>query len=233
MEKLPDRILALIQASPGLTDRQIADALVGKGAPQQQVNQTCNRLTARGLLVRRHRAGGKIGNYPAIAAAHAARSTTPGLNGPRPVENQAPSQPGLHWSAEILLQEEVIEGSVPHSAGVYQLFQNVEYRRYEGSTRVLKIGCSESDLCAEVLNHFQRHAVANRLLRVRARSAIVVTVTFAKTTAAFARVEERELLKAFEDSHWDLPVLNSQRGYERGGDAHFRPAVARASGRGA
>jgi hypothetical protein len=30
------------------------------------------------------------------------------------------------------------------------------------------------------------------------------------------------LLRAFEDAHWDLPLLNSQRGYGRGADVHYR-----------
>jgi len=65
---LGDRILALIQTSPGLTDREITDRLVEKAAPQQHVNQTCNRLHGRGLLVRRRRPDTKIGNYPAGGA---------------------------------------------------------------------------------------------------------------------------------------------------------------------
>lgn len=64
MASLGDRILALIQTSPGLTDREITDLLVGKAAPQQHVNQTCNRLHRRGLLLRRRRPDTKIGNYP-------------------------------------------------------------------------------------------------------------------------------------------------------------------------
>src|SRR6266568_1415550 len=223
VETLPDRILALVQRRPGLTDREITDVLVGKGAPQQHVNQTCNRLHARGLLLRPHRADGKIGNYPAATAAEGARLQPRGPADSRPAEDHGvqPNAP-LHWSAEIPFRQDAIRRSVPHSAGVYKLLQSTEYARYKGSTRVLKIGRSDSDLSGELLNHFQRHAVANRLMRVRGQPGLVVTVTFAETNAAAASVHERELLKSFEDGHWDLPVLNSQRGYERGGYAHYR-----------
>ena len=33
---------------------------------------------------------------------------------------------------------------------------------------------------------------------------------------------ESELLRQFEDRHWDLPVLNSTRGYGRDTDKHYR-----------
>jgi hypothetical protein len=36
-----------------------------------------------------------------------------------------------------------------------------------------------------------------------------------------AREAEKFLLRGFEDKHWDLPVLNSQRGYDRGEDRHY------------
>ncbi len=36
--------------------------------------------------------------------------------------------------------------------------------------------------------------------------------------------EEAKLLREFEDIHWDLPVLNNQRGYKRGDDRQYRAA---------
>lgn len=227
VERLPDRILALVQKSPGFTDREITDVLVAKGAPQQQVNQTCNRLHARGLLSRRRRADGKMGNYPAGSAAEDTRLQHRGPAHPQPEKEDGvmPDAP-LHWSAEIPFRQDAITRAVPPSAGVYQLLQGSEYARYRGSTRVLKIGKSDHDLCAELLNHFQRHTAANRLMRVRAQTDLVVTVVFAKTDGAVASTQESELLRAFEDAHWDLPVLNSQRGYERGADAHYRTQSA-------
>ena len=61
---LKDRILGLLQAQDGLTDREITDRLLGSGAPQQPVNQTCRQLQSQNRISRRPRlADGKIGNY--------------------------------------------------------------------------------------------------------------------------------------------------------------------------
>ena len=224
---LPDRILALVQKSPGLTDREITDDLVAKGAPQQHVNQTCNRLHARGLLSRRRRADGKTGNYPVGSTAEGTHTERRGPADSRPVEEKdvMPDAP-LNWSAEIPFHRDAIIRAVPHSAGVYQVLQESEYPRYRGSTRVLKIGQSDRDLCGELLNHFQRHTAANRLMRVRGQTDLVVSVVFARTDGDAASAHEGKLLRAFEDVHWDLPVLNSQRGYERGADGHYRTPSA-------
>ena len=62
-----DKVLALIQNSPGLTDREIAERLDGKGTPQQETNQVCRSLENEGLLVRekgRRPFDNYIGNYP-------------------------------------------------------------------------------------------------------------------------------------------------------------------------
>jgi hypothetical protein len=61
--KLPDMIVALLRREDGLTDREITDRLKGHNAPQQPVNQACRRLEAAGILVRRRRADGLIGNH--------------------------------------------------------------------------------------------------------------------------------------------------------------------------
>lgn len=65
---LKDRVLELVAAEPGLTDRELADRLLGHGAPQQSVNQAANGLAGAKRLLRRRRADGLIGNYPLIAA---------------------------------------------------------------------------------------------------------------------------------------------------------------------
>ena len=62
--KLTDDILNLVRARPGLTDREITDALRGSSAAQQPINQACRNLGARGTISRRHRPDGRIGNYP-------------------------------------------------------------------------------------------------------------------------------------------------------------------------
>lgn len=39
--------------------------------------------------------------------------------------------------------------------------------------------------------------------------------------AEYADTAEKRLLREFEDAHWELPLLNSTRGYERGEDRHY------------
>jgi len=60
---LPKQILSLIGKSPGLTDREITNALRGVGAPQQPINQAARSLESQGILVRLKRDDGLIGNY--------------------------------------------------------------------------------------------------------------------------------------------------------------------------
>ena len=129
----------------------------------------------------------------------------------------------LDWSEEIPFDESIIGNKVPRdAAGVYEFLQSEEYPRYQGSTRVLKIGMSKTDLRKEIMNHFQRHTVANRLDRIRNIPKIKVSVKFAVVAVENATKIEDNLLREFEDKHWDLPVLNSQRGYSRGEDKHYR-----------
>ncbi|MEB2320747.1 MAG: MarR family transcriptional regulator [Pseudomonadota bacterium] len=64
MPTLPQELLRFVHSSPGLTDREITDALRGKLAPQQPVNIAARSLATRGQIVRRKRADGLIGNYP-------------------------------------------------------------------------------------------------------------------------------------------------------------------------
>ena len=130
----------------------------------------------------------------------------------------------VEWSGEIAFTPKAIENQVPTKAGVYQILQSAEYPRYEGTTRVLKIGQSDSNLKDEISNHFVRHTVANRLARVRNRASINITVIFAVTPDGQAANTESELLRQFEDEHWDLPVLNSKRGYARNQDVHYKRA---------
>lgn len=50
--------------NPGLSDRELTDALRSKSSPQQPVNIACRSLESKGLIARRKRHDGKIGNYP-------------------------------------------------------------------------------------------------------------------------------------------------------------------------
>ena len=63
MANLTDQILQLISKSAGMTDREITSQLRGASAPQQPINQTARGLESKGLVVRRKRADGLIGNY--------------------------------------------------------------------------------------------------------------------------------------------------------------------------
>jgi hypothetical protein len=64
MATLKERVLDLIRTSPGLSDREIADRLLGSAAPQQGVNQIARTLAGQRLVARRARRDGKLGNYP-------------------------------------------------------------------------------------------------------------------------------------------------------------------------
>lgn len=61
---LEQDIRRYIADNPGLSDRELTDALRGQASPQQPANQACRLLESRGLIARRKRHDGKIGNYP-------------------------------------------------------------------------------------------------------------------------------------------------------------------------
>lgn len=60
---LKERILAAATQNPGMTDRELTDALLSTSAPQQSVNQTARALATAGMLERIARPDGKIGNF--------------------------------------------------------------------------------------------------------------------------------------------------------------------------
>lgn len=64
MTFLPEQILSLLAGAPGLSDREVTNALRGAAAPQQPVNQAARALERQGKLHRRSRPeDGIIGNY--------------------------------------------------------------------------------------------------------------------------------------------------------------------------
>lgn len=63
MSTIPDRVIILLRKKPGLYDREITDIILGPNANQQYVNQTCRALEVRGIISRRKRPDGRIGNY--------------------------------------------------------------------------------------------------------------------------------------------------------------------------
>ena len=128
----------------------------------------------------------------------------------------------IDWSAAILFERKAISSVVPSKPGVYQITQQPAYPRYSGTTGILKIGQSRSSLKSELLNHFDRHTAANRLTRIRNRPGVEVHVRYCLAAPLEVSDLERTLLREFEDEHWDIPVLSSQRGYGRTEDSHYR-----------
>jgi len=63
MSNLAEQIIKLLEHNPGLTDREITDSLRGHSDSQQPINQRCHALKDRGVLLRRTRPDGLIGNY--------------------------------------------------------------------------------------------------------------------------------------------------------------------------
>jgi hypothetical protein len=127
----------------------------------------------------------------------------------------------LTWSAEYEFQGKVIRAHAPADAGLYEILQSREYPRYKGRTKTLKVGMSKKNLQRELLNHLNQHTAANRLARIRRLSDLSdlkVTFRFALHPAGNTLSMEKQMLRDFEDTHWDLPILNSTRGYERGAD---------------
>ncbi len=118
----------------------------------------------------------------------------------------------IKWSIEFPLDKTGIQNA-PEAGGVFEILQASPYCRYQGETRVLNIGQS-STLRNELANRLCRHTTARRLKKI----AVNHTVTFRYFGASDPKELETQLLKEFEDNHFDLPVLNSQRGYGRGED---------------
>jgi len=58
-----ERIMTLLNNEDGLTDREITDRVDGVDEPQQAVNQICRQLATKGILFRKVREDGLLGNY--------------------------------------------------------------------------------------------------------------------------------------------------------------------------
>jgi hypothetical protein len=63
MSTLAEQISRLLEHNPGLTDREITDQLRGHSSSQQPINQRCHAMKDKGVLLRRTRQDGLIGNY--------------------------------------------------------------------------------------------------------------------------------------------------------------------------
>jgi hypothetical protein len=53
-----------VEKSPGISDKQLSEMLLGKGVHPSRVNQEARLLVSRGNLRRVRRLDGRIGNYP-------------------------------------------------------------------------------------------------------------------------------------------------------------------------
>ncbi len=62
MATMKQRIVELLRQKVGLSDREITDTLIAKGASQQSINQICRDLEKQGIVVR-SKVNGRIKNY--------------------------------------------------------------------------------------------------------------------------------------------------------------------------
>jgi len=60
---LKETVLHHLGRAPGLTDRELTNRIKGPSAPQQPINQLARSLEEKGIVSRRRRADGLIGNY--------------------------------------------------------------------------------------------------------------------------------------------------------------------------
>lgn len=58
-----DYAMALVALRPGISDREIAQSVYGPGTPSQVVTPICRELATEGVIRRRLRADGLLGNY--------------------------------------------------------------------------------------------------------------------------------------------------------------------------
>ncbi len=62
MANMKERIIDLLRKNDGLSDREITDTLITKGAAQQPINQICRDLESQGFIVR-SKQDGRIKNF--------------------------------------------------------------------------------------------------------------------------------------------------------------------------
>lgn len=64
MTQFQESLAKCVEKSPGISDRQLSEVLLGKGVHPSRVNQEARLLVSRGILRRVRREDGRIGNYP-------------------------------------------------------------------------------------------------------------------------------------------------------------------------
>jgi hypothetical protein len=63
MGELEKDILKFLESNPGLTDRELAEAIQGHKSSIQYINQNCRGLESQGVIIRKKRDDGLIGNW--------------------------------------------------------------------------------------------------------------------------------------------------------------------------
>lgn len=77
MAELENNIIRLLEVSPGLSDRELASAIKGRGKSSQYINQKCRALASRKILLRKKRKDGLFGNWLAGGYIYVAGRTAP------------------------------------------------------------------------------------------------------------------------------------------------------------
>ncbi len=63
MVEIENNIIRLLEHNPGLSDRELANAIKGHGKSSQYINQKCRALVSRKILSRKKRRDGLLGNW--------------------------------------------------------------------------------------------------------------------------------------------------------------------------
>lgn len=63
MSVLEKDIIRLLEHNPGLSDKELAEAIQGRKSSIQYINQNCRRLESQEILIRKKREDGLLGNW--------------------------------------------------------------------------------------------------------------------------------------------------------------------------
>jgi hypothetical protein len=63
MSVLEKDIIRLLEHNPGLSDKELAEAIQGRKSSIQYINQNCRRLESQNILIRKKRDDGLLGNW--------------------------------------------------------------------------------------------------------------------------------------------------------------------------